>query len=75
MDEGGTGTYTVQLDSEPTGNIGTVIVTINDPTDNTHVTTAPEFLTFTNPELEQPADRHGHGPRTKMMREGTTEPL
>ena len=47
IDEGGTGTYTVQLDSEPTGNTGTVIVTINDPTDNTHVTTAPKFLTFT----------------------------
>ena len=47
IDEGGTGTYTVQLDSEPTGDVGTVIVTINDPTDNIHVTTAPEFLTFT----------------------------
>ena len=47
IEEGGTGTYTVQLDSEPTGNIGNVIVTINDPTDDTHVTTAPEFLTFT----------------------------
>ena len=47
IDEGGTGTYTVQLDSEPTGNTGTVIVTINGPTDNTHVTIAPKFLTFT----------------------------
>ena len=47
IDEGGTGTYTVQLDSEPTGNIGTVTVTFNEPTDNSHVTTAPEFLTFT----------------------------
>ena len=47
IDEGGTGTYTVQLDSEPVGNTGTVIVTINDPTDNAHVKTAPKFLTFT----------------------------
>ena len=54
IDEGGTGTYTVQLDSEPTGNIGTVIVTINDPTDNTHVTTAPEFLTFTPDNWNHP---------------------
>ena len=41
--EGGTATYTVVLDSEPTGN---VTVTIQDPTDNTDVTAAAT-LTFT----------------------------
>ena len=45
--EGGTGTYAVQLDTEPTGN---VTVTIHDPTDNTDVTTDPETLTFGTPE-------------------------
>ena len=44
IDEGGTDTYTIQLDTEPTGN---VTVTINDPTDNTDVTTDPATLTFT----------------------------
>ncbi len=43
VDEGSTGTYTVKLDTEPTGD---VIVTINDPT-NTDVTTDPATLTFT----------------------------
>ena len=51
MDEGGTGTYTVQLDTEPRFD---VTVTINDPTDNTDVTTAPEFLTFTNLNWNKP---------------------
>ena len=51
MVEGGTGTYTVQLDTEPRFD---VTVTINDPTDNTDVTTAPEFLTFTNLNWNNP---------------------
>ena len=42
--EGGTATYTVVLDAEPTGN---VTVTIQDPTDNTDVTADPATLTFT----------------------------
>ena len=42
--EGQTVTYTVELDTQPTD---TVTVTINDPTDNTDVTTRPESLTFT----------------------------
>ncbi len=49
--EGGTGTYTVQLDTEPTGN---VTVTINDPTDNTDVTTDPATLTFTTLNWKNP---------------------
>ena len=51
IDEGGTGTYTVQLDTEPTGN---VTVTINDPTDNTDVTTDPATLTFTTLNWKNP---------------------
>ena len=43
--EGGDGTYTIVLDSEPTAD---VTVTINDPTDNTDVTVAPADLTFTS---------------------------
>ena len=43
--EGGTNTYTVVLDTEPTDN---VTVTITDPTDNTDVTTDPASLTFTD---------------------------
>ena len=43
LDEGGTNTYTVVLDTQPTG---TVTVTIVDPTDNTDVTTNPASLTF-----------------------------
>ena len=42
--EGGTGTYTVKLDTLPTGD---VTVTIVDPTDNTDVTAEPPALTFT----------------------------
>ena len=43
VDEGGTGTYTVELNTQPTA---TVRVTINDPTDNTDVTASPARLTF-----------------------------
>ena len=42
--EGLTAEYTVVLDTQPAGN---VTVTINDPTDNTDVTTDPASLTFT----------------------------
>ena len=43
VDEGGTGTYTVKLDTEPSD---AVTVTINDPTDNTDVSANPASLTF-----------------------------
>ena len=43
INEGGTGTYTVVLDTQPTS---TVAVTINDPTDNADVTASPSSLTF-----------------------------
>ena len=49
--EGGTGTYAVQLDTEPTGN---VTVTIHDPTDITEVTTDPATLTFTTLNWKNP---------------------
>ena len=42
--EGETATYTVVLTTEPANN---VTITINDPTDNTDVTTSPASLTFT----------------------------
>ena len=42
--EGGTGTYTVALNTQPTA---TVTVTVNDPTDNTDVAAEPTSLTFT----------------------------
>ena len=42
--EGGSDTYTVVLDTQPTG---TVTVTVNDPTGNTDVTAEPTSLTFT----------------------------
>ena len=42
--EGGSGTYTVALDAQPSGE---VIVTIVDPADNTDVTAEPAALTFT----------------------------
>ena len=43
VDEGGTGTYTVALNTQPTAD---VTVTVNDPTDNTDVTASPASLTF-----------------------------
>ena len=43
IDEGGSGTYTVRLNTQPTGN---VTVTINDPRDNSDVTAEPPTLTF-----------------------------
>ena len=49
--EGGTGTYAVQLDTEPTGN---VTVTIHDPTNKTEVTTDPATLTFTTLNWKNP---------------------
>ena len=42
--EGTSQTFQVILANPPTGN---VVVTVNDPTDNTEVTTSPESLTFT----------------------------
>ena len=43
--EGGSGTYTIVLDSQPTA---AVTVTINDPSDNTDVTVNPANLLFTS---------------------------
>ena len=43
VDEGGSGTYTVKLDTQPTA---AVTVTINDPTDNADVSASPASLTF-----------------------------
>ena len=43
--EGGTNSYTIVLESEPSAD---VTVTINDPTDNTDVTAEPADLTFTS---------------------------
>ena len=43
--------YTVVLNAEPTGD---VTVTINDPTDNTDVTTSPATLTFTTGDWNTP---------------------
>ena len=42
--EGGTNTYTIVLASQPAGD---VTVMVNDPTDNTDVTTDPASITFT----------------------------
>ena len=47
--EGRSGTYTVVLNTRPTG---TVTVTVNDPTDNTDVTAEPPSLTFTPDDWE-----------------------
>ena len=44
IDEGGSGTYTVELNTQPTA---TVTVTIVDPTDNADVTANPANLRFT----------------------------
>ena len=50
VDEGGTDTYTIKLDTEPTGNVK---VTINDPS-NTDVTADPDILTFTPDNWDEP---------------------
>ena len=55
--EGGTATYTVVLDSQPTGD---VTVAVNDPTDNTDVTADPASLTFTTTGWNVRPDRDGH---------------
>ena len=44
VSEGGSEAFDVALSHIPTGD---VVVTVNDPTDNTEVTTSPESLTFT----------------------------
>ena len=51
IDEGGSGTYTIVLDSQP---IADVTVTINDPSDNTDVTAEPDSLTFTSTDWNSP---------------------
>ena len=51
VDEGMTATYTVVLESEPTGS---VTVTVNDPTDNTDVTADPLSLTFDENNWDTP---------------------
>ena len=67
VDEGGTNTYTVVLDTQPTA---AVTVTINDSTDNTDVTANPvEPDVHGDFGLGHGADGHGHGgPRTTMQR-------
>ena len=50
VDEGSTGTYTVKLDTQPSGD---VTVTINDPS-NTDVTADPATLTFTVQNWQTP---------------------
>ena len=49
--EGGSGTYTIVLDSQPTAD---VTVTVNDPTDNTEVTADPDSLTFSSSDWSSP---------------------
>ena len=49
--EGQTDTYTVVLDTKPTGN---VTVTVNDPTDNPDVTADPPSLAFTTTNWNAP---------------------
>ena len=44
ISEGGSGMYTVKLNTQPSGD---VTVTVNDPTDNSDVTAGPASLTFT----------------------------
>ena len=44
LNEGGSGTYTVKLNTQPSGD---VTVTVNDPTDNADVMANPASLTFT----------------------------
>ena len=43
ISEGGSGMYTVKLNTQPSGD---VTVTVNDPTDNSDVTAGPASLTF-----------------------------
>ena len=49
--EGGSGTYTIVLDTQPTAD---VTVTINDPTGNTDVTADPADLTFSSTDWSTP---------------------
>ena len=49
--EGGSGTYTIVLDSQPTAD---VTVTVNDPADNTDVTADPASLTFSSSDWGSP---------------------
>ena len=62
--EGDMGTYTVKLNTLPTGN---VMVAISS--NNTDVTVSPSPLTFTVDNWNTDADGHGFGgPRTPMLR-------
>ena len=58
IDEGGSATYTVVLDTEPTGEVR---VTIEDPTDNTDVTAEPASLVFTASNWRYRPDGNGNG--------------
>ena len=51
VDEGSTNTYTVELNTQPSGD---VTVTIVAPTDNTEVTAEPASLTFTTTDWATP---------------------
>ena len=65
IDDGGSGTYTIKLDSQPTAN---VTVTINDPTDNTDVTAEPGNLIVHLERLEYGADSDGDRRRRTTTR-------
>ena len=70
VNEGGTNTYTVVLDTRPTG---TVTVTIVDPTDNTDVTANPASLTFSPSNWARRRRSRFWRPRTTTPR-GTRPP-
>ena len=66
INEGGSGTYTVKLNTQPRSG---VTVTINDPTDNTDVTADPASLTFLHNQLGYRRRRSPYGrPRTATPR-------
>ena len=50
ISEGGSGMYTVKLNTQPSGD---VTVTVNDPTDNTDVTTGLASLTFRTTDWDE----------------------
>ena len=50
ISEGGSGMYTVKLNTQPSGD---VTVTVNDPTDNAEVTAEPASLTFRTTDWDE----------------------
>ena len=63
--EGGSDTYTVVLASQPTHD---VVVTVNDPADNTDVSAEPGQFDVHDAELERGADGDGNGGRGRGVR-------